>query len=499
MNILLLLIPIIPFSAALIIFLMKRNNHTLSGIVATLSFLISLILTAFLFDEKLKLSIELFAVDNYQIEIGLSLDGLSWIMSMIVTFIGMLVSVYSIGYMKGCKCNYFAISSFFIGSMLTLVLSSSFILMFAAWEFVGLASFMLIGFWYVRDDSRFAARKAFLMTRIGDAGFLLAMLFIFTATGSLDIQNFLQSTFSHYQINLIAIFFLVAALGKSAQLPFSAWLPAAMAGPTPVSALIHSATMVAAGVYLIARIFPVFELSYVAMNLVLYVGGFTALCAAIIAATRIDFKKVLAWSTISQLGEMFFVLGLGGALAAIFHLAAHAVFKSALFLTAGAISHATGTRKIDELGGLLKKMPVVFAIFMISALSLAGFPPFAGFWSEEEILADAFGHSLLPGLFMLLLIFLAGIYISRAGYTIFGKWNGMKNPEAEKKSKLILAPMALLALTAIVIGIVLKFYIPGNFILQKRISSRMDLEKRGNYCELPGITFRIGLGKDIWS
>lgn len=468
MNFVLLLIPVIPLIAAIFIFLLKKEAHIIPGAAATISFSVSLILTIFLFDQSLQINSTLFELGDLRIDIGLSLDGLSWFMSAIISIVGALVSLYSIGYMEGCKRNYFGVSAFFISAMLTLVLSSNFFLMFAAWESVGLSSFLLIGFWYSREDAKQAARKAFLMTRIGDAGFLLAMLFILVSIGNLNIEYFLGADLSNTDINLIAFLFFIAALGKSAQLPFSAWLSDAMAGPTPVSALIHSATMVAAGVYLIARIFPVFELSNIAMSLAFYIGAATAITAALIAATRIDFKRILAWSTISQLGEMFFVLGLGGALAALFHLAAHAVFKSTLFLTAGVVSHSTGTRRIDELGGLLKKMPLVFSIFVIGAFSLSGFPPFAGFWSEEEILADAFGKGIAPGLFMMLLIFTAGIYISRAGYAVFGNWKGMKNPDAEKNPQSMIAPMIILAAAAIIIGYVLKVFLPEVLVFEKK-------------------------------
>jgi NADH-quinone oxidoreductase subunit L len=356
--------------------------------------------------------------------------------------------------------RFFALMAFFAGAMLTLVLSSSLVLLFMAWEGVGLASFGLIGFWYDQDESRRAAQNAFLMTRLGDFGLLLGWLLALLVLGTTSIEA-LQSAARGSEIapttlTLLALFFFTAAVGKSAQLPLTAWLPDAMAGPTPVSALLHSATMVAAGVYLVLRVFPIFEAAPYALTVVLWTGAATALTAALVATVQYDLKRILAWSTVSQLGEMMMALGLGGPIAAAFHLTTHAVFKSSLFLCAGALDHATGSRDLRNWGGLWKTMPFTAGVFGASAFALAGFPPFAGFWSEEKILAAAQAHGMGWGLLMLALIFLAGVYIGRAGWAAFGDWPDAPAPNGERPAAVMLAPMLVLGLGALALGYAIK-------------------------------------------
>jgi NADH-quinone oxidoreductase subunit L len=402
------------------------------------------------------------AVGRFELAAGLWLNGLSWWTALLVASVCLLVTLYAVAYMRSERGlpRFFALMAFFAGAMLTLVLSSSLVLLFMAWEGVGLASFGLIGFWYGQDDSRDAAQKAFLMTRLGDFGLFLGWLLVLLLLGTTSIEA-LQSAAGGGKIasgtlTLLAMLFFVAAVGKSAQLPLTAWLPDAMAGPTPVSALLHSATMVAAGVYLVLRVFPVFEHAPGALTVVLWMGAATALAAALVATAQHDIKRVLAWSTVSQLGEMMMALGLGGPIAAAFHLTTHAVFKSSLFLCAGALDHEAGSRDLRGLGGLWKAMPLTAGVFGASALALAGFPPFAGFWSEEAILGAAQAHHAGWGVVMLALIFLAGVYIGRAGWAAFGDWPEAPSPDGGRPALAMLAPMLLLGLGALALGYALK-------------------------------------------
>ncbi len=327
---------------------------------------------------------------------GLRLDGIAYAAALLVAGISLPVLVYSTAYTAGEEGvpRFFAGMSFFVGAMLTLVLADSLLLLYAAWEWVGLASWLLIGFRFREEEARRAARKAFLVTRIGDSGFLLAWLLVLTTFGSTDLGALLTAAGDGMPDGLgtlLPLLFFFAAVGKSAQLPLSAWLPPAMAGPTPVSALIHSATMVAAGVFLVLRLWPLFAASPAALQVILWIGGVTALLAALAATVQYDLKRVLAWSTISQLGEMMLALGLGAPLAAAWHLGTHAAFKSTLFLAAGAVEHGGGGRDLRCMGGLAKRLPWSAVAFAVAAVALAGIPPFSGFWSEDAILAAAVG------------------------------------------------------------------------------------------------------------
>jgi len=340
--------------------------------------------------------------------------------------------------------------------MLTLVLANSFILLYAAWEGVGVASYLLIGFWYDQKLPRLAAFKAFLITRLGDLGMLLGWLIVLQMVGTTDIETFLAKV-SHgvipaAKLTLLALLFFAGAIGKSAQLPLTSWLPDAMAGPTPVSALIHSATMVAAGVYLVLRLFPLFAAAPGALEVVLWVGGATALFAGLVATKQTDLKRVLAWSTVSQLGEMMLALGLGGPLAAAYHLAVHAAFKSTLFLAAGAVGQAVETYNLRQLGSLGWKMPLTALAFVAAALSLSGLPPFSAFWSEEAILRQAVAASPGWGILLLILVFLSGVYISRAGVLAFAAWPSSPNPAARDPGARMTVSMLILALAALGLG-----------------------------------------------
>ena len=457
MTALLIAVPLMPLLAALVIPLGQRLP---SGWVSAGATGVSLALLLALFGSHLSMTATWLGVGTYTLTVGLSLDPLSYLLALLVAGVGFLVGVYAVGYMadEQGKPRFYSTLSFFIGAMLTLVLSNSLVLLFAAWESVGLASYLLIGFWYTQTDAKEAARKAFLMTRLGDLGLLLGWLLLLLTVGTTDIQTVLGAVGTGLPAGiatLAAFLLLLGALGKSAQLPLTAWLPDAMAGPTPVSALIHSATMVAAGVYLLLRLFPLYEAAPGILTVVLWLGALTALFAALVATVQTDLKRVLAWSTVSQLGEMFFAIGLGSAFAAAFHLAMHALFKSVLFLTAGAVGHIVGGYDLRKMGELWRQLPLTAGVFAAAGLTLAGVPPFSAFWSEEAILARAASISPLAGAFFLLLIFLAGVYISRAGVAAFLSWPGAPKPIGKKPSVQMALPMVLLAVLALGAGWVL--------------------------------------------
>ncbi|MGY2896452.1 NADH-quinone oxidoreductase subunit 5 family protein [Deinococcus sp. UYEF24] len=448
-----LLLPLAPLLASLLILVLGRARA--SGWLNLVGVLISL-LTLVLIGTPSPLHGEWFTVGGLHLTLGLSLDGLSRLMAWLVTGVGSLVSVYALAYMKEeqDQPRFFAAFAFFLAAMLVLVMSTSTLLLYGAWEGVGVASYLLIGFWYTRPEAVRAARRAFLLTRLGDLGLLLAWLLALRMIGSTDIQGLLRAvgTLPATTVTLLALLFLAGAAGKSAQLPLTAWLPDAMAGPTPVSALLHSATMVAAGVYLLLRLEPLYAASPTALTTVAWLGGVTALLAALTATVQTDLKRVLAWSTVSQLGEMFLAFGLGAPLAAAQHLMTHALFKSALFLTAGSVEHATGTRDLRKLGGLLQRIPWTAATFIAGGLTLAGLPPFGAFWSEDEILRAAVRAGPLPAALLLLLIFLAGVYISRAAISTF--WGSAQKPsEAYEVGPALRLPALLLAVLGLGAGL----------------------------------------------
>jgi len=340
----------------------------------------------------------LVAGDN-RFDVAFYLDRLSAVMVLIVTGVGSLIHLYSTGYMKGDKsyARYFAYLNLFLFFMLLLVLGRSMLVLFVGWEGVGLASYLLIGFWFEDPDKARAGKKAFITNRIGDAGFLLGMFVLYEAFGTLDMDRinvaFLAGA-PGVSATLVGILLFIGASGKSAQIPLHVWLPDAMAGPTPVSALIHAATMVTAGVYLVARMSGIYVNAPEASALIAAIGAATAFFAATIAVVQTDIKKVLAYSTISQLGFMFVAAGVGAYGVAVFHLYTHAFFKACLFLGAGSVIHAmSGEQDIRKMGGLARKIPVTFATFVVATAAIAGIPPLAGFFSKDEILWFAFGSS----------------------------------------------------------------------------------------------------------
>ncbi len=419
-------------------------------------------------------------VGNFTFTIGILLDPLTAIMLVVVSGVSLMVQIYSMGYMKGDPgfARYYAYMSLFTASMLGLVLASNVIQLFVFWELVGLGSYLLIGFWYQRPAAAAAAKKAFVMTRLGDFGFLLAIMYLFFNADAFMSQGLdpfvITDIYQAVDGGLIAagvaawiaIGLFAGAAGKSAQFPLHTWLPDAMEGPTPVSALIHAATMVAAGVFLVARFLPVFELSPAAMNLVAIIGGVTAIFAASMGLVATDIKRVLAYSTVSQLGYMMLALGVGAYGPALFHLFTHAFFKALLFLGSGSVNHATGTFDMRYMGGLRKVMPWTYATFLIGGLSLAGIFPLAGFWSKDEILAHAWaggGVSQLVFWLALIATFMTAFYIFRALFMTFeGEFKGGSDadPDAQPHGEVhlaesptvMVAPLLPLAVASIVAG-----------------------------------------------
>ena len=374
-------------------------------------------------------------IGGMNLSFGLILDQLSAIMLLVVSGISLLVQIYGQAYMDGDKSytRYFAYMSLFTASMLGLVLARNMIQIFVFWELVGVSSYLLIGFWMDRPSAAAAAKKAFIMTRFGDFGFLLGILYLYSIDPSYMDVSVLYQALEGHQIaasvaTWVALGLFAGAVGKSAQFPLHSWLPDAMEGPTSVSALIHSATMVTAGVFLIARFFPLFEHSNV-MTLVALIGGFTAVFAATMGLVANDIKRVLAYSTISQLGYMVLALGVGAYAPAIFHLFTHAFFKAALFLGAGSVHHAAGTFNMKYMGGLKRHMPWTYWGMIIASLSLAGLFPFSGFWSKDEILGHASEVGTTTGNIVLALGLIAALmtafYMFRAIFLTFhGEWNG---------------------------------------------------------------------------
>jgi NADH-quinone oxidoreductase subunit L len=425
-------LPVVSFVT--IVGMFTRSQSKWPGYIAAVcigaAFLLSLwVLDSSMQEEGHRLafgSSEWLRVGELEVRAGLNIDGLAALMMVVVSGVSFLVQVYSQGYMAGDGgyYRYFAYMSLFTASMLGLVMFDSLLIVYVFWEMVGLSSYLLIGFWFDRPAAAAAAKKAFLVTRLGDLGFLLAIILIFVQAGTFDIGQIeelaLAGALSSSVLTFFALGVFAGAAGKSAQVPFQVWLPDAMEGPTPVSALVHSATMVAAGVYLVARMFPIFHESTDALAVVGAIGGITAIAAALLGLVMTDIKRVLAYSTISQLGYMMLALGIGAYVAAIFHLFTHAFFKSLLFLGSGSVNHATNTFDMRQMGGLRNSMPVTFWTFLIGALSLAGFFPLAGFWSKDEILSEAWAHEKYLFVIALVTAGLTALYMFRAIILTFG-------------------------------------------------------------------------------
>ena len=403
------------------------------------------------------------SVGRVQVSLSFQFDPLSAVMILVVTGVGLLIHLYSIGYMAQERdfARYFAYLNLFIFSMLVLVLASNLVLMFIGWEGVGLCSYLLIGFWYEKPSAAKAGQKAFIMNRIGDAGFVLGILFVLLSLGSSEFESINRAigtgAWTPGVATLIALLLFIGAVGKSAQIPLYVWLPDAMEGPTPVSALIHAATMVTAGVYLVARLNRVYAFSGTAASVVAVIGALTAVFAATMALTQNDIKRVLAYSTVSQLGYMFIGCGIGAVSAGLFHLVTHAFFKSLLFLCAGSVIHAlSGEQDMRQMGGLRKLLPRTYGPFFIGAMAIAGVPFLSGFFSKDAILSSAFAEqryviwalgvaaAVLTAFYMFRLIFL----------TFYGdlRLAPEKRKHLHESPPIMTVPLAILAFLAIFAG-----------------------------------------------
>jgi NADH-quinone oxidoreductase subunit L len=419
---------------------------------------------------------------SFSADFALYLDQLSLVMLLVVTGVGFLIHIYSVGYMWDDPSYYrfFSYLNLFMFFMLTLVLANNYLLMFIGWEGVGLASYLLIGFWFTKDSAASAGKKAFIVNRIGDFGFLIGLFLIIQHFGSLNftqvfaqVQPMASETTGAGLLTAIGILLMVGACGKSAQIPLYVWLPDAMEGPTPVSALIHAATMVTAGVYMVSRSHMIFERAPMALTVVAVIGTLTAFFAATIGITQTDIKKVLAYSTVSQLGYMFMACGVGAFSAGIFHLMTHAFFKGLLFLAAGSVIHAVGGEQdMRKMGGLRSFIPWTFLTLGIATLAIAGIPPFAGFWSKDEILWQAYQTSWVYWLIGVITAFLTSFYMFRLLFmTFFGDYRGAHVDEhghahsahghdehghgAPHESPMVmLVPLMILAFLSIVGGLV---------------------------------------------
>jgi NADH-quinone oxidoreductase subunit L len=405
------------------------------------------------------------SANSFKVSVAYQIDQLSILMALIVTGVGFLIHVYSIGYMHGDRgfWRFYAYMNLFIFAMLNLVLADNFLLMFLGWEGVGLCSYLLIGFWYEKKFTGDAAKKAFVVNRIGDLGFILGMLLIYLTFNSLNFSTVFSSAsvFAGGKTTILWITLLLfaGATGKSAQIPLYVWLPDAMAGPTPVSALIHAATMVTAGVYMVARCSILYALAPVALEVVAVIGAVTAIFAATIGLVQNDIKKVLAYSTISQLGYMFLAMGVAAFSAGIFHLMTHAFFKALLFLGSGAVIHAMHDEQdIQKMGGLKEYLPVTYKTFLIGAIAIAGIPPFAGFFSKDEILWKAFsseqGSWLLWFLGVLGAIMTAFYMFRLVILTFEGEKRFNQNHHPHEAPKTMTVPLIILAVLSVIGGFV---------------------------------------------
>ena len=435
---------------------------TING--ALLSFTVSLFMFGVLLLDKFKpISLKLYTwFPEPEIRFEFLLDGLSGTMMLLVTGLGLVIQIFSTSYMSGDPryVKYFVYFNFFVFSMLLLVMSANFLVMFFGWELVGLSSYLLISFWSEKKEAAKAGNKAFVLNRIGDFGFLIALMMILNTYDTFSFKTVFATTLINQpqNLDLIVAFLMIGAFGKSAQFPLFSWLPDAMEGPTPASALIHAATMVTAGVFMLVRISPLLQFSELSSILIISIGLLTALISAFAAINQNDIKKVLAYSTISQLGFMFIAIGAGAYVAAIFHLVTHAFFKALLFLGAGAVIHEMHhEQNIQKMGGLKKKMPVTAAMMGIGTLAISGIPPLAGFWSKDEILASTFANGgIYYGFWALSLLaaFMTAFYMGRHWLLIFHKEPTNNIDNVHEAPKMMTRPLLLLGIFSIFIGFI---------------------------------------------
>jgi NADH-quinone oxidoreductase subunit L len=484
-------IPALPIVASGIIALLKQPRRRPAAALAIGSLSISLLLSLIAFVHVVAgwahgsavrecVNFTWFRFGSTSVDLGWVLDPLAALMLVMVSFVGLLIFIYSVGYMAHDEnfTRFFCFLSLFAGAMLGVVISNSLLLLFMCWEIVGLTSYLLIGFWYQKPSAAAAAKKAFVTTRVGDVFFLLGIVWLFSQTGTLLFYNHgvgsleglaLANLLSqHAGLGLsaagaIGLLIFAGAAGKSGQLPLHVWLPDAMEGPTPVSALIHAATMVAAGVYLVARVYPLMSIgaaphgTTAALTVVTWVGASTAVFAALIAVAQNDIKRILAYSTVSQLGYMMAGLGLGGVAVGIFHLITHAFFKALLFMGAGSVIHGCHEEQdIRKMGGLRADMPLTFLTYAVGMLALCGFPlVFSGFWSKDGILEAAHNSAAIKGPYWLLLFgaLLTAFYMTRqVSYVFFGHNRGEKH--AHESPRVMTWPLIILAVFAVLLGVI---------------------------------------------
>lgn len=460
------IIPLFPLLSFVILLLFGRQLKEASayiGILLSLASFVYSLLVLFerFYEPTFKTEAVWLSIGDIQLTAGFEVNQLNALMLFIVSLVSFLVHTYSKGYMHGDErlSVFYAYLGLFTFAMLGLVLSPNLLQTYIFWELVGVGSFLLIGFYFYKEEAKAAAKKAFIMTRIGDVGLLIGMILLFWQVGSFKYDEIFRAveegTISSGMITLTAILIFVGAVGKSGQFPLHTWLPDAMEGPTPVSALIHAATMVAAGVYLVAALFPLFAASRTALMMVAAVGAFTAIFAASIGLVQTDIKRVLAYSTVSQLGYMMLALGSAGYVAGVFHLMTHAFFKALLFLAAGSVIHAVHTQDIEKMGGLWKKMRLTGLLFLVGTLAISGVPLFSGFFSKDEILIAAWAHGNTV-LFWLAVIaaFFTAFYMFRLFFMVFSGEPRSDISTVHESPSVMTLPMVLLGILAVVAGYV---------------------------------------------
>jgi NADH-quinone oxidoreductase subunit L len=468
-----LVLVLAPFLGFLInVFFGKNLGKSLSGIIGTLSVVVSFVVTICFFlkinQTKQPIQIDLFdwiQISNFKVNFGFLLDQLSLLWLLFVTGIGSLIHLYSISYMHDDEKmhSFFAYLNLFIFFMITLVVGNNLLVMFIGWEGVGLCSYLLIGFWYKNQDFNDAAKKAFIMNRVGDLGLLIGIFILGSMFSTLDFATLKTAiaggtNLDTFWLSIAALALFIGACGKSAQIPLYTWLPDAMAGPTPVSALIHAATMVTAGIFMVTRLNFIFDLTPYVQNIIAIIGAVTALVAATIGLVQNDIKKVLAYSTVSQLGLMFLALGLGAYEVAVFHVITHAFFKACLFLGSGSVIHGLhGEQDMRKMGGLKKAMPITFWTMLIASLAISGVPFFSGFFSKDEILMVAFHHNISLWFIGTIASVMTAFYMFRLMFLTF--YNDFRGTEEQKhhlheSPTLITLPLIVLAILATIGGLI---------------------------------------------
>jgi NADH-quinone oxidoreductase subunit L len=496
---LLLLTPLI---SAAVILLVTRRFSGLSSFISVAAILVSLICSWLVFLRSNVFVPEVTWIDIpavFHVSLGLTIDSLSKTMLLVVTFVGALIHIYSLGYMRDDKgkSRYFAALSLFIFAMLGIVLATNFVMLFIFWELVGFTSYLLIGHWFGRDSAAEAAKKAFLTNRVGDFGFMLGILMLWASTGSIVFHDLIPQiskiTINPGYLAIVALLIFCGAVAKSAQFPLHVWLPDAMEGPTPVSALIHAATMVAAGVYMLVRVGFIIQASPDALMVIAWIGTITALMAALIATQQDDIKRVLAYSTLSQLGYMIAAVGLASNEAAMFHLFTHAFFKALLFLGAGSVIIALHhEQNIWKMGGLSRTLPITFLAFAIGALALIGFPPFSGFFSKDAILARAYEQDKAIFGIALFTAFLTAFYVTRLFVAVF--WGKPRSDSARASDEapfVMTGPLIILAVFSAVAGF--EFF-AGTFVTVPREKEFIVLVPvLATAATIVGVAFAIGL------